>query len=85
MDELKKAKAEIDERLTSKLREEFGKQIPDYFKALEIASKSIEAQLRLNEMMEFVSTLNHCEKYSAGIVLGMLNEIKYNWGAEVNE
>lgn len=45
------AKKEIDDRLSPELRRDYEKTIPEYFMALEIAQKAIEAQIRLTELL----------------------------------
>lgn len=74
------AKAQIDSRLTDAMRADYQKHIPEYFEALEIASKCIEAQGRLADMLnDFVADFRPEDSYSATLVLELLNEIRFDW------
>lgn len=46
------AKEEIESRLTEALKHDYAKDMPEYFQALEIAVKALDAQIRL------IDTLN---------------------------
>lgn len=71
------AKAQIDERLKIT---DYKEQIPEYYNALEIASKSIEAQIRLAELLnDFIATYNKENRYSEDVVIEFLNEIRFDY------
>ena len=80
-----KAKKEIDARLSDDLRKDYEQSIPEYFQALEISSKALEAQIRLNEMIELITALNQGDQYSVRTVRTMLEELKWNWEGENND
>jgi len=71
------AKAEIEERL--KLNDEYKNDIPEYFEALEIAVKCIEAQERLADILnDFWADTNEDDMFSAKLTEDMLQGIRYD-------
>lgn len=72
------AKNIIDERL--KLNEDYKEHIPEYFNALEIASKALDAQLRLADMINDLSCDREGSTYSQALVLEILNECSIEGG-----
>ena len=67
------AKSEIDKRLSENLKSDFGKHIPEYFEALELASKCIDAQQRLAHLLnEFWDGLTEADSFSAQLTYDML-------------
>lgn len=81
------AKAQIDERL--KLKDEYKAQIPEYIEALEIASKAIEAQIRLADLLnDFYAEDDDKHKddmYSRALTLELLESIKFDYVEETYE
>lgn len=71
------AKAEIEERL--KLNDEYKNDIPEYFAALEIAVRCIEAQERLADILnDFWADTNEDDMFSAKLTEDMLQGIRYD-------
>lgn len=71
------AKAYIDERLA--LSDDYKEQIPEYFNSLEIASKSIEAQIRLSELLNsFFDDLSEEDSFSVDLVYEILSGIRFD-------
>lgn len=74
---LLEAKAEINERL--KMHDEYKEHIPEYFEALEIAVKCIEAQQRLCDMLnDFWIGLKEDDTFTARLTEDMLMGIRYD-------
>lgn len=71
------AKSQIDDRL--ELSEDYKCHIPEYFEALEIASKCIDAQIRLAELLnDFTERELKEDTYSAQLTYEMLSSIRFD-------
>lgn len=66
------AKAIIDSRL--KFNEEYKDQIPEYFEALKMASKALEAQCRVADMINDLNSDKADSTYSHDLVMDILAE-----------
>lgn len=81
------AKAEIDARITEAQKTEYYSHLPEYFEALEMASKALEAQMRL------ANYINDLEQAPVEGLLGpvfmsfmeTLNECRWDWEEDEEE
>lgn len=74
---LSEAKKEIDDRL--ELADDYKEHMPEYFEALEIASKCIEAQMRLADTLnDFSEQELDRDTYSARLCYDMLSSIRFD-------
>lgn len=74
---LAEAKSQIDARLG--LAEDYKANIPEYFEALEIASKCIEAQMRLSDVInEWWDDITEADSLSAMLVYDILKQFMYD-------
>lgn len=72
------AKAELEERL--RLQDEYGHELPEYFEALEIASKCIDAQIRLADLLnDFTENELENDTYSAKLCYDILTQCRFDW------
>lgn len=75
------AQNEIKERL--KLKPDFCKDIPEYFEALEMADKALEAQGRLSDLLnDFMQDSEEHQKndtYSWALVVEFLNSLRWDY------
>lgn len=72
------AKAELEERL--RLQDEYVHEIPEYFEALEIASRCIDAQIRLADLLnDFTEREIEQDTYSAKLCYDILNQCRFDW------
>lgn len=68
------AKAEIDARIEI-IEKDFKDNIPDYLEALKIASRSIEAQIRLTDVLnDFFCGFAENDSISLKLAYGMLKQ-----------
>ena len=69
---LREAKELIDDRIENC---DFKEQIPDYIEALELASRCIEQQVRLCDMLNsFWDDVSKDDSFSASLMHGMLSQ-----------
>jgi len=74
------AKNEIDSRLSETIQRDYREHIPEYFDALEIARKCIEAQMRLADILnDWDAGFKEGDSLSYKLVEQILNEVWYEW------
>lgn len=77
------AKNEIDKRLEETMQTDYREHIPEYFEALEIASKAIDAQMRLADMLnDFWNDTKELDTFSARLTYELLSSIRFDWRDE---
>lgn len=77
---LAEEKAQIDDRLTETLRRDYKHLIPEYYEALEIASKCIDAQMRLADVLnEFWDDAKPTDSFSGKLVYNILEQFRFDY------
>lgn len=73
------AKNEIDERIKHYEHSDLRQECKEYAEALRIASKSIEAQIRLSELLnEFLDGIKETDNFSTSLCYEMLSTIRFD-------